>query len=141
MFKELFTHGRMPEHPQTTLSLCFILSLVYCFHLVVAELECDVSALLKMYYRRDIVVESPTKPCTLCNEFLSLTHFIYKTKPFSLKMWREATSYCEFVCDFRILDGWLVHEVRISVSQLLVPYLKIYDYDNCDSGIRALLAP
>lgn len=75
--KALFAHGRMSEHPQTTLYLCLILGLVICFPFVVANLECDISVFLyaslaklkmfKMYYRGDIVVESPTKPCcTLC---------------------------------------------------------------------------
>ena len=54
--KELFAHGRMSKHPQTTLSLCLVLSLVYCFPFIVADLRCDILAFsyasmskLKMY--------------------------------------------------------------------------------------------
>lgn len=82
----LWPYAQIP--PQTLLSLCLVLSLVYCFPFCVADLGCDVSAfsyaslsklkICKMYYRGDIVVESPTKPCrTLCNQsfLLQLTVF------------------------------------------------------------------
>ena len=66
------------------LSLCFILSLVYCFLFYVVNLGCDVSTFsyasltkLKMYYRGDIVVKSLSKPyCTSCNQTLSISYFI-----------------------------------------------------------------
>ena len=139
--KAFFVNGRMPKHPQTTLSLCFVLSLTYCFHLVVDELEYDVLTfsyarlsklkLLRMYYLGDrswifdqTLYSLQSKLFlqltvfnaffnNVFNEFISLSHFI---KPFSLKTWREATSFNKFVCDFQILYGWPFHRVRTSVA-------------------------
>ena len=73
----LFAPWPYVEHPETTLSLCFVLSLVIHFHFVVVDLECDVSTfsyasllelkMFKMYYRGDVVVQSMTKSCcALC---------------------------------------------------------------------------
>ena len=149
--KALFAYGRMLVYPQTTLSLCFVLSLVNCFPFVVTDLRCVVSqfsyAMLsmlkkfKMYCRGGMVVESPTKPyCDFCKSKLSLQltifNFFFKDvinvflylsrfiQPISLKRWSEATSYHEFIRNFQISQGCLVHQFRTSVAQSPVPYLK-----------------
>ena len=41
--KALFAYDCMPKHPQTTPSLSFVLSLVYCFPFYVIDLEYDIS--------------------------------------------------------------------------------------------------
>ena len=122
--RSLFIYGRMSKCLQFILSLCFLYCVVYYFHFRVSELECDISTfsyaslpriqMLKMYYRGDILVESPTKPChTLCklrfslqlivfntfiyavfNDFLSLTF----CKTIFSRTWKEVTPYREFVC-------------------------------------------
>lgn len=118
--KTLFVYDHMSKYPQTTLSLCFVLSLVYCFSFVVTDLEFDISTFsyvslsklkkFRIYYRGDMVVESSIKSCcTICNWqslmfYLTMFSMLFFLscfiKPIYLKMWREATSYLEFVCDF-----------------------------------------
>ena len=146
--KALFAYGRMLKHPQTILFLCFVLSLACCFYFYIAFNVSDrlhfwyasLSHLkiFKMYYRGNPIVNCPTYIfCKLsflaivslqwCFQCFSCSLTFYKTIFF--KTWREATSYSEIACNFRISYGWLAGRVRASVVQLSAPYSKGCDCD------------
>ena len=58
--------------------------------------------------------------------YFFLSHILWTNFP---KTSKKATSYVDFVRDFRILIGSLVHQVRTSAAQSSVSRLKRYDCD------------